>query len=155
METLGRRGLASSKPARLVPAGLALRSGNHRGGDVVHVHTRTPNAPDHLEIRVEDTSGCLVVRLAGEMDLASSPRLRETLLRLLNRTDLSVVIDLSALDFIDSTGLSALIAGARRATALGRDYALAAPQPRIRKVFDVTGIGQVIPVHDAIDNALP
>lgn len=119
----------------------------------MHVHSPTPNAPDHLDIRVEDTSDCLVVKLAGEVDVAAAPRLRETLLRLLHRTDLAVVIDLSELDFIDSTGLSALIAGARRATALGRDYALAAPRPRIKRVFDVTGLDHVIPIHDVIENA--
>jgi hypothetical protein len=65
--------------------------------------------PAKLQIRVQNAQGPAVVRLAGEIDLSNASRLQDQLIVLVERGH--VVVDLSEVTFIDSTGLSAFIVG--------------------------------------------
>jgi anti-sigma B factor antagonist len=101
----------------------------------------------------EDHQGCLILELSGELDLAEAPRLSEQLLRTLNTCNGPVVVDLSRLDFIDSTGLNALIAGYHRAKQLGRPYAVAGLRRSAASLFKITALDSVIPIYDTASDA--
>jgi anti-sigma B factor antagonist len=94
---------------------------------------------------VEVTSGAsgLVVRPAGELDIASVPRLTACLLGL----DANVVIDMAAVTFIDSTGLSELVGAFWDAAEHGRSFVLRSPTALIAKVMQMTGADQVLAVE--------
>jgi anti-sigma B factor antagonist len=106
-----------------------------------------------LEIQTENVDGYLVVRLVGEVDLATAPALKETLLKLLCRQDEPLAVDLGGLGFIDAAGLSALVAGYNRAKQLDRDYRLAEPTPQVARVLKLTAIDTLIPVHSSLTDA--
>ena len=81
-----------------------------------------------------------VVKVAGEVDIETSPVLEERLRSVLDQGHSSVVIDLAGVTFLDSTGLSVLIGGLRRCQDGGGELHLASPRPNVRKVLEVTGL---------------
>ena len=93
-----------------------------------------------------DTSGeTAVLRISGEVDISTAPRLRERLQQLDSR---SVVVDLSAMTFIDSTGLGVLVGAFKRLREGGGDLVLRAPTRSTRKVLELTGLSQVVTIED-------
>ena len=94
--------------------------------------------PDHVSGRSGGTS---TVTLTGELDMACSPEIREMLLDEIGRPDVHrVIVDLTEVTFIDSSFISALVAGYHAAKAFGSEFVVANPMPRITKVLRVAGI---------------
>ncbi|MCW6010900.1 STAS domain-containing protein [Micromonospora sp. CPCC 205371] len=81
------------------------------------------------------------VAVAGEIDLATTPVLRERLLRVLRdqRPDL-LDVDVAGVTFLDCTGLGALVAVRNAAIRAGRQMRVSHPQPIVRRVLEVTGL---------------
>jgi anti-sigma B factor antagonist len=87
--------------------------------------------------------------LAGEIDLYTAPRLHGELVAILSGDEpVQVVVDMSGIEFCDSTGMNVLLAAQRRAREQGGELELAAPRPAVRKVLRVTGLGSVFTVLD-------
>jgi anti-sigma B factor antagonist len=101
--------------------------------------------------RIEPRDGAVVIELAGELDLYNAEDVRAGLAQALGQTAGRVVVDMSSVDFIDSTALGVLIeARAKR----GDDLRLAAPQLETRRTLQVSGLDRRLPVHDTVDDAL-
>jgi anti-sigma B factor antagonist len=91
----------------------------------------------------------VVLSLAGEIDLYTAPRLQSELTATLSGAEpAQIVVDMSAVEFCDSTGMNVLLAAHRLARERGGDLALAAPRPAVRKILEVTGLRSVFTVHD-------
>jgi anti-sigma B factor antagonist len=87
--------------------------------------------------------------LAGEIDLYTAPRLHGELVAILSGDEpVQVVVDMSGIEFCDSTGMNVLLAAQRRAREQGGELELAAPRPAVRKVLQVTGLESVFTVLD-------
>jgi len=82
-----------------------------------------------------------VVRLEGELDLASAPQLRECLHRLAGQV---IVLDFSKVTFMDSTFVGVLVGALKRANCNGGELILHGVRPPQRKVLDITGVSQVL-----------
>ncbi|HEX5996031.1 MAG TPA: STAS domain-containing protein [Jiangellales bacterium] len=108
--------------------------------------------PAKLQIRVHNANGPTVVGLVGEIDLSNAARLQDQLCALVEHGH--VVVDLSEVTFIDSTGLSAFIVGHRRATAAGTGMHLAGATGTVRRLFELTQLDRHLDHHDALDGAL-
>jgi anti-sigma B factor antagonist len=98
-----------------------------------------------LTIGAEDEA---VVKIVGELDLATAPRLREALVDLSKQGAKQVTIDLAEMEFIDSTGLSVLVAALKRMRENGGDLALQSPSAAAMKVFEITGAARVFTITD-------
>lgn len=107
-----------------------------------------------LRLEVRQQGGWTVVEVGGEIDVATAPRLREQLIAIVNDQQYRIVVDLEAVDFIDSTGLGVLISGLKRVRTHGGEFALVCTEPRNLKVFEITGLLQVFPVHETVDQAV-
>lgn len=94
-----------------------------------------------------------VVRVQGEVDVYTAPRLRETLLELVNEGKRQIVIDLGGVEFLDSTGLGVLVGGLKRVRSHEGDLRLVCTQNRILKVFEITGLTTVFSIFDSVDAA--
>ena len=90
-----------------------------------------------LESRETDDGASVIVR--GEVDMATAPQLRDTLLELVDAGATSIALDCRGLDFLDSSGIGVLIAVRKR---LGDDGSLTleAPPAHVRKVLELTGV---------------
>lgn len=88
-----------------------------------------------------------VLHVGGEIDLATAPTLRERMTREIDGGEHRVIIDLTAVDFIDSTGLGSLIGALKRVRGHGGELRLVCAEPRILKVFEITGLDRVFEIH--------
>ena len=98
---------------------------------------RSVPAPFHCDLVPED--GRVLMRLAGELDLSSTPVLEQRLREALD-SGRQLVVDLRNLDFMDSTGLTLLVRWARGAEQDGYELALVRGEPRVHRLFELTGL---------------
>jgi anti-anti-sigma factor len=85
------------------------------------------------------------LKLIGELDIATVPRVEEAAEAILRKGTRQLTVDLSRLDFVDSSGLRLFIVLQQRAGSEGWKLALVKPQPQALKVFRVSGVEQSLP----------
>ena len=107
-----------------------------------------------LQVAVDERDGVTVLAVGGELDLGSSPRLRDAALKRLLAGDRCLVLDFTGLEFIDSTGLGAVVAVLKRARTLGADLRLVISRERVLAPFRVTGVDGLLPIHDRLEAAV-
>jgi anti-sigma B factor antagonist len=101
---------------------------------------------------VESRNGAVVVRLAGELDLYNADDVRIALQQAVASDPQKIVVDMSDVEFVDSTALGVLIEARSK---LGRsDLLLASPQLETRRTLQVSGLDRHLPVHESVDDAL-
>jgi anti-sigma B factor antagonist len=87
-----------------------------------------------------------VLAVAGEIDLATAPELRRALSEVLADGSNEVTVDLSAVVFIDATGIGALVAAAHQAQGAGRRLSLRAPSHQVRRILEVIDLEDELPI---------
>jgi len=99
--------------------------------------------------------GVDVITVAGDLDLATVPRARTELVRVLAALDDPplVVLDLCGVDLVDSLGLALVLEVVRRCAQRGGSVAVARAEPGVRREFDLTGLSRILPLHDDVDSA--
>lgn len=85
-----------------------------------------------------------VVRIEGRFTASGAPLLRSAVTELIDAGDLKIVVDLSAVAFIDSSGLGALIGGLKHARVAGGDLRIAAAPESVRTVLSLTNLDRVL-----------
>ena len=96
-----------------------------------------------------------VLAIAGEVDLATVPRLRDQLVRLAgDHPGVPVVADLGGVTFIDSTGLGVLVGAQRRIRGHGGELHLVVSSPRLAEVLALTRLDAVFPIHATLSSAV-
>jgi anti-sigma B factor antagonist len=100
-----------------------------------------------LKVSTRSQGDSVIVALAGEIDLYTAPRLQSELAAALASGEPArLVVDMSAVEFCDSTGMNVLLAAHRRATEQGGSLELGGPRPAVRKILQVTGLETVFTV---------
>jgi anti-sigma B factor antagonist len=107
-----------------------------------------------LRTQVSDVEEWTVVTVDGEIDVATSPTLRERLIGLVNEGSTRLVLDLEAVDFLDSTGLGTIVSVLKRTRTHGGDLRLVCTEARIRRLFEITGLDKALPLHASLDDAI-
>lgn len=95
-----------------------------------------------------------VVTLVGELDVYTAPALRQLLVDMVNHERWFLVLDLSAVTNIGSTGLGVVTGGLKRVRAHDGMMALVVPHDSLAKVFRMTGLIKVFPIFDTVDPAV-
>jgi anti-sigma B factor antagonist len=101
---------------------------------------------------VEAVDGAVVVRLAGELDLYNAEEIRTALVEAIATSPSRLVIDMSEVEFVDSTALGVLIEARARVGA--ERIAIAAPQLDTRRTLEVSGLDRHLRVCDTVEDAL-
>ncbi|WP_030213736.1 STAS domain-containing protein [Streptomyces bikiniensis] len=112
---------------------------------------REVNLDVEVEIHDADTA---VVSVGGELDIETATMLHHHLANQFLHGRRHLVLDLSALDFMDSSGLNVLIRAGRDARESGGDLHLAAPTPAVRRILEITGLTMTTPLHADVADAL-
>jgi anti-sigma B factor antagonist len=107
-----------------------------------------------LDLKVRKQGDHAVLEVAGEIDVYTAPKLREKLIELVNEGSYHVVVDLEKVDFLDSTGLGVLVGGLKRVRNHDGSLELVCTQDKILKIFRITGLTKVFPIHDTVDEAI-
>jgi len=105
----------------------------------------------HLEFHCVPRNPWSVLVLFGDLDMAGAPRLRKEVAQMVAAGDTRLVLDLTAVDFIDSTGLGAVIAALRRVRSHHGELALVCPEPRLQRVFEMCDLDRVFELHESVD----
>jgi anti-anti-sigma factor len=100
-----------------------------------------------------DRGGYVIAELRGELGIVSAPALREQLLDLL-RAASHLILDLSAVEQADASGLAVLVGSRRRARLLGGSLRLAAPSPEVARVLSATGMDQHLDIFPTVRAAV-
>jgi anti-anti-sigma factor len=100
---------------------------------------RLPHAATPLRLSIEDGPACVRIRVTGEVDVATVPQLRQAI-DAHARNGQTMIVDLKAVEFIDSMGLAALVRARHRALARGARLRLVPAPPPVHVVFILTGL---------------
>ncbi|WP_169164355.1 STAS domain-containing protein [Cellulomonas taurus] len=109
-----------------------------------------------MDVTVSNTSenGRTVVDVTGEVDVYTAPALRERLIALVESGRTDLVVDLTQVRFMDSTGLGLLVGVLKRIRGLGGQLQLVIDAERLLKVFRITSLDQVFTIRASRDEAM-
>lgn len=115
----------------------------------------TANMPPELGISVNTVGDVVVLEVIGELDVSTAPLLREKLIEQFSADQACIVVDLTAVPFMDSTALGVLVGAQKRAAAKSGWLRLVAPHERLRRMLVTTGLDRVMLVYETVSEALP
>lgn len=98
-------------------------------------------------------TGVAVVHFSGRLNMVTAPRLREVVAASVAEGNMRIVVDLSEVAFIDSSGLGALISGLKAARQVGGDLRIAAPNDQVRLVLQLTNMERVLSAYPTAELA--
>jgi anti-sigma B factor antagonist len=104
---------------------------------------------------ITQKDGRAVLALSGELDMATAPELAQALLPLLDGGSGEVTVDISALSFIDSSGLAVLVSSQRSLQEQGRHLTLRGARPHAMKVFEIAGLLELLNVEASTAESSP
>jgi anti-sigma B factor antagonist len=107
-----------------------------------------------LSLSVRTVADRAVMDVVGEVDVYSAPELRDQLSELLSAAAPSLIVNLSEVSFLDSTGIGTLVAGLNRAVQFGGTLTLVCDHERILKLFRITGLDSVFAIRNSVEDAL-
>lgn len=109
-----------------------------------------------MEFTVEagDQGGRSVVSASGELDAHTAPMLEAEIAPLSSVEGGALIVDLSGVTFVDSTGLGVLVTALKHTREAGGTLDVVVATPRVLKVLALTGLDVVIPLHSTLDEAL-
>ena len=104
-----------------------------------------------LTLATREEDGRAIVAVGGEIDVYTAPKLRDQITELVSGGSYNIVIDLEAVEFLDSTGLGVLVGGLKKVRAHDGSLELICSQERLLKIFRITGLAKVFVIHDSVD----
>jgi anti-sigma B factor antagonist len=108
-----------------------------------------------VEIDEQQANGqARVMRPEGRLDMASAPSFRHQVRQLMDVGAAKLVLDLSDVSFIDSSGLGAIISGLKLARQAGGDLRIACANQQVKVVLELTSLNQVLRPYPSVEEAL-
>jgi anti-sigma B factor antagonist len=105
-----------------------------------------------LDVMSEDRDGLVRVALVGELDLSTVAKVQEELRRVEASAPATMVVDLSKLTFLDSTGLRCIVTADERARAEGRRIVIVRGPDAVQRVFAITRLEERLEMVDDVDS---
>ena len=90
-----------------------------------------------------------LIEMEGEVDVYTAPQLKQQMLNLLDGGSQGMLIDLTKVEYLDSTALGVLIGGLKRMRERDGNFALVCPNQRVRRVFEITGLDKIFDIYDS------
>ena len=106
-----------------------------------------------IDLKTEEGGDSLVFKLRGSLDLATAPMVRAALSEATEKGGHHLIVDLTQLEFLDSTGLGVLIGAHRRAAERGGSFRLIVNDGPISRLLNITGLVTVFAAYHSLDDA--
>jgi anti-sigma B factor antagonist len=106
-----------------------------------------------LVLSTRQVDDLAIVSVGGEVDLETASQLGDHALEALRDVSPHVLLDLTDVTFMDSTGLKVLLSIQRRADLAGGSFAIAGASRSVRKILTLTGLDQTFTIHETVDEA--
>ena len=110
--------------------------------------------PMSVQIHTSKEGNGTVVQLQGKVDATSAPSVEQALVGVIDQGEKRLVLDCAGLDFISSAGLRSLLLAVKKMKAAGGGISLAALQPNVKEVFDISGFSALFTIHGSRADAL-
>ncbi|MFT4084032.1 MAG: anti-sigma factor antagonist [Nocardioides sp.] len=107
-----------------------------------------------LTLATRELGTATVIAVGGEIDVYTAPKLRDRITELVADGRYRLVVDLEAVEFLDSTGLGVLVGGLKKVRAHDGVLRLVCTQGRLLKIFRITGLAKVFDIHDTAESAV-
>ncbi|NCW26835.1 MAG: anti-sigma factor antagonist [Verrucomicrobia bacterium] len=107
-----------------------------------------------VQIHTNKEGNGTVVQLQGKVDATSAPGVEQALIGVIDKGEKKLVLDCASLDFISSAGLRSLLLAVKKMKAAGGVISLAALQPHVKEVFDISGFSALFTIHSSRADAL-
>ncbi|MFC7490027.1 MULTISPECIES: anti-sigma factor antagonist [unclassified Knoellia] len=107
-----------------------------------------------LTVASTEREGVTIVTVSGEVDVYTAPQLRSALEERIAAGQIALIVDLQDVGFLDSTGLGVLVGRLKAVRKLNGWLRVVCTNERIIRIFGITGLDKVIPIHDTVDAAL-
>lgn len=109
---------------------------------------------DEVSFEVEHNPGYTLIRPTGYLDLSTSPKLREKILKLADERPDVLIVDLGVIEFLDSSALGVILNGWKVLNAEHSVLAVVSSQARITKIFEITALNLSIRLFNSVDDAV-
>jgi anti-sigma B factor antagonist len=109
---------------------------------------------DEITVRVEDLEGAVVLSPEGDVDLGRSPALRSALRQVQTRKPGRLVVDLSGVDYMDSSGVATLVEALQNARRTGTLLVLCGMGEKVRSIFEIARLDTVFQITPDLPSAL-
>ena len=103
---------------------------------------------------IQAGADCAVLRVAGEVDAYTAPQLRERVIRLLADGEVHIVVDMREVEFLDSTGLGALVGSLKRLRVRQGSLMVVTSGGRILRLFQITGLTRAFALYRSVLDAI-
>ncbi|MFC0190415.1 STAS domain-containing protein [Fictibacillus aquaticus] len=90
------------------------------------------------------------LKLAGEVDAYTAPKLKEVLVPLTEKEGQEIIIDLSGIEYMDSTGLGIFVGALKSTKANNSSMKLRGMTERVRRIFEITGLTEVMDIENEV-----
>ncbi|HEY9577371.1 MAG TPA: anti-sigma factor antagonist [Pseudobacillus sp.] len=108
----------------------------------------------NITIDVKETEQQTKVRIAGEIDAYTAPKFRETVFPYTEKENSNIVIDLSEVSYMDSTGLGVFVGLFKSLNANGGTLQLVGLSERLRRLFDITGLADIMNINSEVEGGV-
>ena len=99
------------------------------------------------------SSSIPLIELEGEVDVYTAPQLKQQMISLLEQGHKEMVVDLTKVEYLDSTALGVMIGGLKRVRERDGNLSLICPSARIRRVFEITGLDKIFDIYNSEEEA--
>lgn len=107
-----------------------------------------------MELTEAKRGDIVIIAVKGKLDVFTSPALEEKLRGLIEAGEKQLVVDLSEVDYISSSGLEAFLVGAKKGHEVGGQLALCGLKDHIRQIFDVTHFSSIFSIYPSQEEAI-
>ncbi len=109
---------------------------------------------DGLQVNIDDRDGVAVLSPVGDVDMNASPDLRARLKPIVSKDNPRLVIDLSQVPYMDSSGVATLVEAMKLVRNHKGSLALCCMNDRVRGIFEIARLDQYFSIHDSLDDAV-
>ncbi|MHB1001417.1 MAG: STAS domain-containing protein [Armatimonadota bacterium] len=95
-----------------------------------------------------------ILQLEGEVDVYTAPQLKQQIISLLDSGIHNIIVNLESVEYLDSTALGVLIGGLKRLREREGSLDLVCPSPRIKRIFEITGLDKIFDIYSSEEEAL-
>jgi len=106
-----------------------------------------------LSLSARTVADRTVLEVGGEIDVYTAGALREKIVSLVDEGARVIIVDLSRVEFLDSTGLGVLVGGLKRLRGVGGEFLLVCDQEKLLKIFRITGLDRVFTLYASVESA--
>jgi anti-sigma B factor antagonist len=107
-----------------------------------------------MKIEIKDYQGIKVIALSGEIDMYTSPALREEMMGLINKRVTPLLVDLNGVSYIDSSGIATFVEGLKRMMSYGGRLKLIGLLEGVKEIFNFSKLDKVFEIYGSFEDAL-